>query len=232
MTVLRQLTWFNFMKLRCFYCQDRKRQSRRTDTEGCWQLSRSICLFVSHKGKVKKQHLFIVRYGGSAHLSFLPADRNEIKRNSERERGRWSRSGVALIEFCADSGQIHLGSSVHLNPDISPEYKTSHAWKAASSVPEIRWSSCRCGSDFFFLLPLFAVEPSHMILCRRRRPVDGESQKRWQICGRFAQWRSFGRWKLSCKMRMFSILSGWLLMQGKRSQGENMCPSTAEKNEC
>lgn len=34
---------------------------------------------------------------------------------------------LGLIEFCTDSGQIHLGSSVHLNPDITPEYKTSQA---------------------------------------------------------------------------------------------------------
>lgn len=35
-----------------------------------------------------------------------------------------------------NSGQVHLGSSVHLNSDIIPEYKASEAWKAPLFV---RW---------------------------------------------------------------------------------------------
>ena len=92
---------------------------------------------------------------GAAPPSFTPTGAEwievklkEIARGAEEE-GAGADMVLALIEFCSDSGQIHLGSSVHLNPDITPEYKTSQAWQAASRVAEIRWSSLRWGSGLF-----------------------------------------------------------------------------------
>lgn len=55
----------------------------------------------------------------------------EVKlRETVREESERADAGdmtVAVIEFCADSGHIHLGSSLHLNLDIEPEYTASEA---------------------------------------------------------------------------------------------------------
>lgn len=80
------------------------------------------------------------------HIHASRAPWTEVKLRDMVREARCSRSDLALIEFCAHSGQVHLGSSVHLNSDIIPEYKASEAWKSAT-VCEMRWSSVHASSD-------------------------------------------------------------------------------------
>ena len=60
------------------------------------------------------------------HIQARRALRIEVKLSEitreERKGGRWNKSDLSLIESCTDSGQIHLGSSVHPNSVITPEY--------------------------------------------------------------------------------------------------------------
>lgn len=61
------------------------------------------------------------------HTGKYSVNRNGITSKSKEGKVVQSGSDLALIEFCTVGGQIHLGSSVHLNPDIIPEYKAPQA---------------------------------------------------------------------------------------------------------
>lgn len=78
---------------------------------------------------VKKQLFVVSRCGDAAHPSFMPIERGGLKlrENSKGAKGEGDGADLALIEFCTDSGQIHLGSSLHRNPHITSEYKTPEA---------------------------------------------------------------------------------------------------------
>lgn len=48
----------------------------------------------------------------------------------ESERADAGDNTVVVIEFCAGSGHMHLGSCLHLTLDIEPECTASEACKA------------------------------------------------------------------------------------------------------
>lgn len=171
---------------------------------------------------VRKDKCLLLWCCGNIHLIYhscqwSSVNWSEIKRNSkgERGRGRWSRSDLALIEFCTDTGHIHLGSSVHLNPDITPEYKTSEAWKPASSVSEIRWSSFRHRPDFifyFFCSKGAALCEAVVIICRAERTwaVEGERQQaKVRYLGGLTQLKNILVMRTIMQKCVFSTPSGW-----------------------
>lgn len=157
------------------------------------------------------------------HIHASGAPWTEVKlRDMVREvrcSGRCSRSDLALIEFCADSGPVHLGSSVHLNSDIIPEYKASEARKTRHCLwDEVEFCPRQLRSSGELQCP-------HMITWRRVRTALGKSH----IPGGLTQ-----LWQPSCKMCVISTVSGRNVTVNARTVNPDThricaCPSAAAK---
>lgn len=172
----------NYDNLSKVMLPDRKRYKRRElkiETEIEMQHKELHIEYTNRNGKIS-QMCIIDAVEIQLHISCQQStvDWSEIKRNSRGRRSRWY---LVLIEFCTNSGQIQLGSSVHRNPDITPEYKTLEVWQAACSVSEMGRRSFNEGvfsSSFWQEVPTsWAAVHSDVIICIGRRRMNRNKEK-------------------------------------------------------
>lgn len=131
----------------------------------------------------------MLRQCGSSLIHADRSQRTEVKLRDIVRRVEGDGADLSLLWLnSAHSGQIHLGSSVHLSADITPEYKTPGAWKKQPSnsmflnmVDRHRW-------HFFVLF-------SYHSMCDQ---VNSSTYSRRQIHGGLIQLKNM-RWKQSCQ---------------------------------